>query len=527
MRLDRIPEYVTSAVVILLGLIFAVGIGNMTGEGQMKVTGLVLVSAISITACIMFRQRLWLLIPFAWELTGFFTFLQIPFTARDLAIMLVLAAYLVFYAMKMIRGKVVYDLIDLLIIANLAYLCTVFLRNPVGLKVFNSDMVGGRPYFNIALAFFAFWVMQRAPANLRDIRFLPLILLAGAAVSSAAGMLIDYAPDLAGWLGQFYSTFTPPDVLEAQASGTDVIGRKAALSVIGSVGIRVLVSYFVPLTLILPFYPVRFFATALSFLAILLSGFRSAFFTAVVYVGMSSWFRKRKRDLVVFATAGSVLLVLLSIGNGRIFNLPLPVQRAMSFLPGDWDYRAVSDAQGSSEWRFEMWKLVLTEDKWIKNKVLGDGFGLSGYDLSVIEGAKYTGFGMINGHQNEWALMVGAYHSGPLSTIRYVGYVGLALFFPLMLLLAFRGVKLINRSRGTPLFHVALFVGMPVAFAPLVYVFMVGAFDSNMPEALFSAGLLKMLERALAKFENDESRTSQVVPSLTPRLQRPLQPAAV
>ncbi len=232
-------------------------------------------------------------------------------------------------------------------------------------------------------------------------------------------------------------------------------------------------------------------------LAILLSGFRSALSTAMVYVALSSYFRKRHRDILIFGMIGVVMLSFLALGNGTFFHLPLPIQRALSFLPGNWDYLAVSDARGSSQWRFEMWKIVLTEDKWIQNKLLGDGFGLTKYDLGIMEGINFGGSGFVGGAVQEGAMIVGAYHSGPLSTIRFVGAMGLVLFYALLIHLAVRGWRAIKRSFNTPYFPVALFIGMPAVFTPFVFTFMVGGFDTNLPEALFSAALIKLLEHAL------------------------------
>ena len=49
-------------------------------------------------------------------------------------------------------------------------------------------------------------------------------------------------------------------------------------------------------------------------------------------------------------------------------------------------------------------------------------------------------------------LISGDFHSGPVSTIRFVGYVGLALFFPLLVGIAVYAARLIKRAKGTPYF---------------------------------------------------------------------------
>jgi hypothetical protein len=95
-------------------------------------------------------------------------------------------------------------------------------------------------------------------------------------------------------------------------------------------------------------------------------------------------------------------------------------------------------------------------------------------------------------------LVAGNYHSGPISTIRYAGVVGLVLFTPLILIVAVRGFRLIKKSVGTPFFPAALFVGMPVVYFIAPWIFVAGGYDSGFTEMLFSAGLIRLLERALA-----------------------------
>ncbi len=494
MKLDRLQEYVTGAVILLLGIGFALYCGSLIGGGNTHTLGLIFTGILILALCISMRTSVWLLVPLCWELTGKVTALNVPLLVRDMAVLVAFGSYLIFYALKLLRAKPVFDLIDLLVIANLAYLATVFLRNPVGAKWFGSDMVGGRPYFDIFIAFLAFTVLKRAPLDLKTVRLLPLISLLGAAFVSLGSMITLVWPSTASPLGRVYSSFAPPELQSGQIINEDVIGRRPLFAVVGQRGMQLLSSYFSPFSFLSPHNPLRFFAAIAFTACILLSGFRSALFTIFVYVCLSSYFRKRKQDIIFFCLIASAFVGVAALGNGRLFTLPLSAQRALSFLPGDWDYEAVSDARSSSEWRYQMWNMVMTEEKWIKNKWLGDGFGFTRYELGIMESVQ----GFTTGVGQEAFLISGTYHSGPLSAIRYAGLVGLALFAPLMILLVVRAYRLIRACYGTTLFPVALFVGMPMVFAPFPFIFVAGGYDSSMAEAFFSAGLLKILERAHA-----------------------------
>jgi hypothetical protein len=259
---------------------------------------------------------------------------------------------------------------------------------------------------------------------------------------------------------------------------------------------QVLTSYFRPLTLIFPVYFGRFLLAVTFTIFALLSGFRSALMVIGIYIGLSSYFRRQARDLTVYLALGVVGLSILAIGNGRLFDLPLSAQRALSFLPGKWDYVAVADAKHSVDWRVEMWKMVWQEDKWIKNKLLGDGFGFTRVELAMMSSAIEGGVGFVGGAQQEAFMINGVFHNGPLSTIRFVGEVGLVLYYALMVLLAWRAVKVIRKTYGTDLFPAALFVGMPVLYYTVTFPVGVGQFDIDLPQNLFLAGVIKLVGRA-------------------------------
>jgi O-antigen ligase len=181
------------------------------------------------------------------------------------------------------------------------------------------------------------------------------------------------------------------------------------------------------------------------------------------------------------------------------------VQRALSFLPGRWDPVAVADASNSTQWRLEMWKIMLTEDKYIDSKWLGDGFGLSKRQLAVMSAQRQ--FGDIG---QEDFLTLGNVHSGPLSTIRYAGYVGLFIFMTLLITTARIAWRLTQRAKGSPYFALALFICIPLIYSPFSYVFVFGSFDSALPSAIYSLGLLKMLSNSLDAWEVESRQESEM-----------------
>jgi hypothetical protein len=105
------------------------------------------------------------------------------------------------------------------------------------------------------------------------------------------------------------------------------------------------------------------------------------------------------------------------------------------------------------------------------------------------------GASLLGGSDRENFLITGTFHSGPLSTIKYIGVVGLALYYPLMCYMALLAWRICIQARGTKAFTLALFVGIPIIYEPFNFVVIFGGLDSNYSQLLFWAGCLNMTKR--------------------------------
>jgi hypothetical protein len=198
-----------------------------------------------------------------------------------------------------------------------------------------------------------------------------------------------------------------------------------------------------------------------------------------------------------------VVVALISL-QGSVLQLPRTMQRALSWLPGDWDQAATADAEGSSQWRFEMWEWAWNDDRIIRDRTWGQGFGLSIDDMNLIASSLMAGEGggtRLGGSDRENFMITGTFHSGPLSTIKYIGIVGLSLYYPLMCYMALLAWRLCIRARGTKAFTLALFVGIPIIYEPFNFVVIFGGLDSNYAQLLFWAGLLNMTQRYVERVD--------------------------
>jgi O-antigen ligase len=163
--------------------------------------------------------------------------------------------------------------------------------------------------------------------------------------------------------------------------------------------------------------PWKLAVLALAFIASLLGGFRSALITFALLVAMQFWLEGLFRTR--FLVAGLIALLLgLVVLIPLAPKLPLSVQRSLSVLPVKIDPMARADAQASTEWRLEMWKVLLpqiSEYLW-----LGKGYAIDPSDLYLAEEAVKRN--LIKNY--EVALLAGDYHSGPLSVLVPFGIFG-------------------------------------------------------------------------------------------------------
>ena len=65
---------------------------------------------------------------------GMFPALQLPLTLQHLAICYVFGVFLVLKALKVVRRRPTFDLVDLLMLVILLLLIAAFIRNPVGVN---------------------------------------------------------------------------------------------------------------------------------------------------------------------------------------------------------------------------------------------------------------------------------------------------------------------------------------------------------------------------------------------------------
>jgi hypothetical protein len=487
---------VTSAIVVAGGIVCALLAGTLIADGSLL--AFAAFGAAAVTAIVlMLQDRIWILIPTFWYLPGRLGFLPLPLSVRDLAVLTAFSIFVVFLSLRFIRAEAKLELLDWIVFLNIGYLITVFVRNPVGLSAMGSAMVGGRPYFDCVIGFLAFVVLTRMALRPKLAKVLPIFSCAAQVGISLSGALAHYVPSTAPLIARIYSGVDVSEYIRQEA-GIEESDVNRVTNLLGGAeaGILALVSYFPALSLLSPVHLRRFLCFLAVCVGFALAGFRNGISLMGFVFVMSAYFRGGFKKALLVVVIGVLAVFALVGAHSAGLTLPTTAQRALSFLPGNWDTDAKGDAEGSSEWRFYMWDVVLSTDTYIHNKLLGDGFGFTSEELQIMEQAQSGGPGFIGASGQESFLIQGAFHSGPLSAIRYVGAVGLVFYLTLLVAAAIYAWKLIRRTQGTDYFPLALFVGLPAIYEPFQYTLIFGGFDSGFPTTLFLCGMLKLTSKA-------------------------------
>jgi hypothetical protein len=339
-------------------------------------------------------------------------------------------------------------------------------------------------------------VLQVPPAELKTALRLSII---GGLVNLAVSITGRYVPTVAYWTG---ATYVDTSVADYSDAGIKIdAGATSRVYFLTSFGRNLslwISSFKSPFKACL--HPLWGTLLLLSILAAAISGFRNAVAAVAMTYFVGICYRGGFIAIIISSLAGILGIALLAFVN-ILSPLPPNIQRSLSFLPGTWEDRYVRDAEGSSEWRFEIWREVLLTDRWIKNKWLGDGLGFSARELayqSAAAGGKQRDRG-ISGFdfRRESILANGDYHSGPVQTIRIIGYAGLAVVLLFQIRLALQAHRQIIRCRGTEWFPLALFIGIPLIWNPVFFVLIFGEFKTCAATLLLGSAMVRMLQNNL------------------------------
>ena len=485
-----------------IGLIFAFNAGSWVADENYSPIAYAIGGLIGILVFFTLGPNANLVIPICYGLTGQISLLPLPFSVQQLAEILACGVFFSGIIFKASTRKVKTEVIDIIAWMNIAWLGTVFLRNPVGINALGTSLVGGKPYVDLLLSVMSYIILSRQIISPKQAKLIVSASVAISIVVALGSTLVFFIPAIGKILGPFYSAFASWGIDETQEVD---VGSTRLIALQGS-GMNLIIYCICmvnPMSMLSP-KNWRFMGLYLiGSLMVFLSGFRSAILSIIVITGRGAFLRERVEGIAKVGFAFFFIVVCFIAISFSGFQLPWTFQRALSFLPGDWDPTAVEAGKVSSEWRHEMWKTVLSSDRYIRNKLLGDGYGFLRSDYEAMLDAA-QGVGLLSGSEGdkESHMIQGTYHSGPISGIKRVGYLGLVMLLVYMVALARYAWRLIGRTAGTHYQLIALFFGIPMIVLPCFFVFVFGDYNDILT-MMFSLGMFKMISASLKAYQKE------------------------
>jgi hypothetical protein len=312
------------------------------------------------------RDRCWMLIPLTLPIEGNLNFLPLNFSIQELSIIAVFA-YLLY---RMIFGmNIAWRLGPTSIWVPLALLLCIIVYHwiesrDIGIRLLGGHGWGGRKYFTVILAAFGMVLLSSFPGiKWADLQKIPFLYFLGSFVDIVPGAISTLVPATAPYIYKVYSgvnIYEYGALLQGNFGAESGVTRISQLASLGTGIGLVTLCYFPPKTWL---QLNRLWALPVVLLGGVLcaaSGFRNTvvryFFSILVALFTRIRFKAFLLLPVVIATG-----FLIALTQGSVFDYPLALQRGLSFLPGQWNAKAVKEADASSEWREKMKKLFYKE----------------------------------------------------------------------------------------------------------------------------------------------------------------------
>jgi hypothetical protein len=468
----------------------ALYLGISAATAQLETIAWVVGTATFVT-CLLLGRRIWLLIPFLGALAFTFRVPSLP-TSLLIAQFLFIGFSALLILMRKLPFRIHFTELEFWTILIIAFVLQVYIRNPTGISLFGGATVGGKAYIIFAITVATSVLLYGLRVPFQELKLILRLSIWGGVLNFIFFLIGFFFPGIGMWYGAASGFDT------GTANNGGYSSSRVGFLGTASKNLSLWVCAFIsPLrSLGRPFW---------LFLIIISLGFAAAsgYRNNVAAVGLTFIFGLIYRGGLTHIFA-AIMLSILGVISLNMVNLvtplPLTMQRSLSFIPGTWDKDVVNDTESSTEWRIEIWKEVLFTDRWINNKLLGDGLGFTTIELqtqmnlSELKGVTGTsGFDM----HRETILSNADYHSGPVQTIRTIGYIGLIALLLAMIRLAIHAHCQIQRCRDTEWFPLALFVGIPLIWGPIFFVFIFGSFTTGTTTFLMGAAMIRMLENNL------------------------------
>jgi hypothetical protein len=401
------------AICIPLALLLGYMLANPLEMGTVTLVG-GLALLLSTPLLLRFHFELMLLL---WNMAAMFNFLPGRPDAWFLGILLSFAISFTHRILdKRIQFLSVPSVSRPLLFLTAVVISTAMLRGGFGLRSLGGDDVGGKRYFLLLVGILGFFAITvREFPRKQALTFLALFLLGRALV--AFGDLYRFVPS---FLHPVIYALFPPTAMEGMGVMEGLNRYAGVANAAAGLFAFVLARHGIHKALNVDH---RWFAVlVLCAVLSMLGGFRNILISLAVIFAIQFWLEG------MFRTKWPLFFVVMGVLMATavfpfVDRLPLSMQRTLAFLPVDIDPVARADAEGSSDWRVQMWRLAAADAP--KYLLLGKGYLISKDDFAYMTSTWTQGE---VGAENRGSYIAGDYHNGPLSLIMPLGIWGVVGF---------------------------------------------------------------------------------------------------
>ena len=373
--------------VAMLGLFMFVALA--IGHGEFFDVGLIVGVLLAGALAGILGRNYWLMIPLAFssELPA------IPLGGRlvelgEASIVVCTAIFMGRFALRQQRFTL-FRTSHAAVIAFTAWAVFILWRNPIWLTAAEGELGGARFYAKIVMALAAFLVMANQEIGERESRWIIILVLIGSVLATARSIASYFIPALGGTAALAGAVVDPDSFYTWQQH----------LAGVPSLVILLLFSRYKSREI---FTLQRVWALGLfvvSAVLIVLSGKRAGVASLPICAVAAATIRKEFGYVALWVGGALTAGILVVAGQGTLFHLPLAAQRALSWLPGQWDPELQSLEGGGDDFRSMLRRLA-----W--EKIQRDPWVAQGYrvDMALIQQSMDIGGGGIEGQVLPFAL---------------------------------------------------------------------------------------------------------------------------
>jgi hypothetical protein len=365
---------------------------------------------------------------------------------------------------------------------------TGYLTGSFGLKAFGSKVMGAKSYLFILAGIAGVFAMIAYRIPRQSAMLYTALFFLGSAANSI-GMLAPYVPS---WCYPIFLLFPVSfsDIQPLMSTGFETNTRLESINWVCSAITYYLLARYGIKRMLQRGNILRLCLLIVVVALTLFGGYRGRLISLCMTFAFLFFFEGLFRSKYAFViVAGCLLTGLLVVPFAD--KMPFPIQRSLSFLPVNVDPAAREEAERSSEWRVQMWSMVIPEIP--KYFWLGKGVGISLQEMDIAEASHQSV------EDTEVAnMLVGNYHNGPLSVLMNFGVWG-AIGFLWFVATSLRALYINYRYGESYLKQVNTFVLALFAAKVVMFLFVFGDFRLEFAQFTGLVGLNLALNHGIRK----------------------------